>query len=470
MRHTPKPSVRPTRNRFRAAAAPLAIFAILATHLAVTAVPAAAQSPVKKTPDTGAKAAVKPVPAPLKGVAPTEAEVAAAIQAGVKFLVAQQSHYDFKSDTLRKPRRFKDEAAEKQWESEKRKLESEFKKQNSGPPAEWPYEGVYRQGDGAIPVGCRVGGTAITCLALLAAPGFKNDAPRREAFERGVAFCLTTLESDPLIQPGFAGTYDTRGWGHTYGLMLCLHTLRADAAPALKARLTAMALKLVKTIESDEIVETGGWNYARGRGADKPNAASTFMTPPTLQALFQAEAQGFKVKKDVIERALKTLDDARISDGAYQYSSDPKRKKQADVGGDTIAGSCARSAACETVLHLAGRGDPARLRRSIDDFFACWGELDKRRAQTGTHIPPYMIAPYYFHYGHTYVAQAIELLPEADRPAYRAKMREVYWMTREKDGSWNDRVFPRSAGFGTAMASLGLLMPHLPAPAPAPRN
>ena len=461
MRHQPAIVVRPTCSLSSAPSTPLAILALIAV---IAVDPVVAQSPGGTKGETPAKSAPTPVPAPLKGVAPTEAEVAAAVQTGVKFLVAQQSHYDFKSDTLRKPRRFKDEAAEKKWESEKRKLESEFKQKNSGAPAEWPYEGVYRQGDGAIPVGYRVGGTAITCLALLAAPGFKADAPRREAFERGVAFCLTTLESDPLIQQGFAGTYDTRGWGHTYGLMLCLHALRVDAAPALKPRLTAMVNKLVKTIEADEIVETGGWNYARGRGADKPNAASTFMTPPTLQALFQAEAQGFKVKKDVIERALKTLDDGRISDGAYQYSSDPKRKKQSDVGGDTIAGSCARSAACETVLHLAGRGDPGRLRRSIDDFFACWGELDKRRAQTGTHIPPYMIAPYYFHFGHTYVAQAIEFLPESDRASYRAKMREVYWMTREQDGSWNDRVFARSAGFGTAMATLGLSMQHLPAP------
>jgi hypothetical protein len=437
-----------------------------ALAIALLAAAATAQDPGKKTPAKGENEAAKPVPAPLKGVAPSEAEVTSAVAEGVKFLLARQSDYDQKSDLLRKPRRFKDEAAEKKWEAEKLKLESEFRKLRPGPPAEWPYEGVYRQGDGAIPVGYRVGGTAISCLALLAAPGFAADAPRRAAFERGVLFCLETLDQDPLIKPGFAGTYDTRGWGHVYGLLLCLHALRAEALPAQKARLTATASKLVKTLESDEIATTGGWNYSRPRGAEKPNPASTFMTAPALLVLFQAEAQGFPVRADVLDRALKTLEDARISDGSYQYGSDPRRKKPAELGGDTIAGSCARSAACETALHLAGRGDPARLRRSVEDFFACWGELEKRRAQNGTHIPPYMIAPYYFHYGHTYVAQAIEFLPEAERPAYRAKMRETYWLTREKDGSWNDRVFPRSAGFGTAMAILGLRMPALPRPAP----
>ena len=76
-----------------------------------------------------------------------------------------------------------------------------------------------------------------------------------------------------------------------------------------------------------------------------------------------------------------------------------------------------------------------------------------------------MIAPYYFHYAHTYVAQAIEMLPEAERPPLREKLRALYWKTREKDGGWNDRVFPRSEGYGTAMAILGLLMPELPPPA-----
>jgi len=36
---------------------------------------------------------------------------------------------------------------------------------------------------------------------------------------------------------------------------------------------------------------------------------------------------------------------------------------------------------------------------------------------------------------------------------------------REEDGGWNDRVFARSANFGTAMSMLALLSPELPAPA-----
>jgi hypothetical protein len=401
---------------------------------------------------------------------PTEAEVADAVKTGVAFLVKSQSAYDAEGDVAqnrRRPRRFKNDEEKKKFEAEEAAAKKKAAERAAKlPPREWPYEGVHRQGDGAIPVGYRVGGTAIVCLALRAAPGFAEDAARRTAYEKGLEFCLDTLEKDPLIQSGFEGTYDTRGWGHTYGLLVCLDALKHDAAPKLKTRAEATAKKTIKTLEDTEIVQTGGWNYARGRGAETPSGASPFMTAPTLQALFQAQAQGFKVKADVVDRALKTLEDALISNGAYEYSADAKRDKATDKGGDTIPGSCARAAACETTLMLAGRGNPERLKKSVDAFFAHWGELEKRRAQSGTHIPPYMIAPYYFHYGHTYVAQAIEFLPEAARPAYREKLRGVYWLTREQDGTWNDRVFPRSASFGTAMSLLGLLAPTLPKPAP----
>jgi len=81
-----------------------------------------------------------------------------------------------------------------------------------------------------------------------------------------------------------------------------------------------------------------------------------------------------------------------------------------------------------------------------------------------------MIAPYYFFYAHRYAAQAIELLAAEDRPGYRQKLYALLWKVREEDGGWNDRVFPRSETFGTAMSMLALLSPKLPAPARWPRK
>jgi hypothetical protein len=84
-------------------------------------------------------------------------------------------------------------------------------------------------------------------------------------------------------------------------------------------------------------------------------------------------------------------------------------------------------------------------------------------------VPPYGIAPYYFMFGHMYAAQAIELLADDElKVSMRIRMRAYLARSRDQGGSWNDRDFDRSAGYGTAMALLALQMPWLPKPVPRP--
>src|SRR5262245_59131137 len=99
---------------------------------------------------------------------------------------------------------------------------------------QWPYEGVYREDGGQLPVGYRVGGTSIVCLALIAAPGFDKDAARQDALARGVGFVLQTLEH-PRMGKDFIGTYDVRGWGHIYALQLFLQLLDHGLVPPAHA-------------------------------------------------------------------------------------------------------------------------------------------------------------------------------------------------------------------------------------------
>ncbi len=89
--------------------------------------------------------------------------------------------------------------------------------------------------------------------------------------------------------------------------------------------------------------------------------------------------------------------------------------------------------------------------------------MEKRRKKTGTHEGPFGIAPYCFYYGHRYAAQAIELLPEAERAKARDRLLATLLKTRDDDGTWNDRVFSRSRAYGTAMALMVLLEDKAPA-------
>ena len=118
----------------------------------------------------------------------------------------------------------------------------------------------------------------------------------------------------------------------------------------------------------------------------------------------------------------------------------------------------------ETTLVLLGGGSVEAVRGAVAAFHQHWQELEKRRQKPGTHVGDYLIAPYFFYYGHRYCAQAIELLPEKERAAQRGKLVELIVKTRDRDGTWNDRVFPQSRGYCTAMVVLALLGERTPLP------
>jgi hypothetical protein len=339
---------------------------------------------------------------------------------------------------------------------------------------QWPYEGVYHDADG-IPFGYRVGGTAIACSALIDTPGYASDAARTGAVARGVDFVLHNLEA-PQMQKGFSGRYDVRGWGHIYALELFLELLDRHLAPAGTAAALAMKIPwLVDCLVDAAIPEAGGWNYSLPLGYhNNRNRASTFMTSPALQVLFHAAARGHAVPDRVLDEALAALERGRTGPGGYAYGV-PGGKGLNDVGEDKLGmmdstpGSSARRTAVESTLLLAGHGDQKRLAAAVDAFFTHWDALEVRRKRLGTHIKPYGIAPYYFLYGHRYCAQAIELLDdETLKVKERARLLQYLARTREEDGSWDDRQFPRSAGYGTAFALMCMLAPQAQRPVARP--
>ena len=321
--------------------------------------------------------------------------------------------------------------------------------------AEWPYEGVYRVG-GEIPIGYRVGGTSICAMALLAAPGYGEDVKRQESVARALRFVLDSREHQ-LMNPDYEGGYDVRGWGYTYALLFLLDLESRAAVPTdLADEVKTAIAHYIDAIEQTEIAEVGGWNYARARGKAAVSPPSPFMTAPTLQALFLAASRGYEVDPGVVQRGLNALDRGRTPSGSIAYSGEGAKAR------DGTPGAVGRMLCAETTLLLAGRSSVANVRAALDAFIAHWAWLEKRRAQQGTHAPPYGVAPYYFYFAHYQAALAVEMLPEPERSEYRRRVRELTFQTQAEDGSWNDRVFERSRNYGTAMSIMGLLMPDLP--------
>lgn len=334
------------------------------------------------------------------------------------------------------------------------------------PNAEWPYEGVYRV-RGQIPEGYRVGGTAICALALIEAPGYKEDQARKDAVGRAIDFIIAGTQV-PLLSPKtYEGGYDVRSWAYIYSIeFLC--RLKAEGGggggfPQDKADACDAAVKwYIDALQATEIPKEGGWNYARNGKADQPSAPSSFMTGPALQALFEARKAGYEVDDAVVGRAMDFLEKTRYASGSVAYSGAGGEREPSTAA---TPGATGRMLVVETTLVLGGRGDVSRVRGALDAFIVHWDWLKQRKQQNGTHVRPYMVAPYYFMFAHRYAAQAIEQLPAPERAEYRRRVNNLLFSVREPDGSWNDRVFPRSSAYGTAFAMLAMLDPQATPPA-----
>lgn len=322
--------------------------------------------------------------------------------------------------------------------------------QEGEPRSQWPYEGVYRVG-GSIPIGYRVGGTSIVAMALLDAPGYAQDQARRDAVARAFDYVLAAAEH-PLMSADYDGGYDVRGWGFTYGLTFALKLKQLDAFPSEKEEAGEAFIRLnINALQRTAIRDVGGWNYARPSGQDTVAPPSPFMTAPTIEALLAAKAAGYPVDQATLEKAVETLIRAKTAAGGIVYSG-----AASDRSRDAVPGAVGRMLATEVALHKAGRGSIPAVRGAVDAFFTHWSWLDQRRAKTGTHQGPYGVAPYYFYFAHRYAASAIELLPDSEKPEYRRRLRSLLFSVRREDGTWNDRVFDRSAAYGTAMVLMAL--------------
>lgn len=308
----------------------------------------------------------------------------------------------------------------------------------------WPYEGVYRVRR-KIPVGYRIGGTSIVCTSLL----YADDRPESTAaIERGVAAILKDLDNE-LMKPDTRDAYDVRVWGHIYALDFFCRIRGSKRLDSVREKTDPWIPKLVEILKTEQIAD-GGWNYAGRR------RHASFVTAPAVQALLLAKQQGENIPDSVFEKAKEVLKSSRTEAGAFQYSGTAERRPAA------LPGSIARSAVCESTLMLLGEGKVDHLRGAIDAFHEHWDELEKRRKKTGTHKPPFNVAPYYFYYGHRYLAQSIQFLPESEKAAATQKFVTVLLKTRDDDDTWNDRVFDRSKAYGTAMSVLALLNDRSP--------
>jgi hypothetical protein len=94
----------------------------------------------------------------------------------------------------------------------------------------------------------------------------------------------------------------------------------------------------------------------------------------------------------------------------------------------------------------------------LDRLFArnLWLEMGRKRPIP--HESHFLVAGYFFYFGHFYAARCIDLLPTEQQPPHRAQLANLLLRLQEKDGSWWDFPFyDYHQQYGTAMAVMSLL-------------
>lgn len=253
-------------------------------------------------------------------------------------------------------------------------------------------------------------------------------------------------------------------WSALYGFVaatrLALDPTLAGTAALEKIERRGRAYWTI--LERNE-VPSGGWAYYDDPPyTQRPKWATSFCTALVAPAIQRGMELGWIEDPAHLARALRVMERAALPNGAYSYNgSDAIPRPPVGESIDTVKGSLGRIQVC----HWARRalGDPTitdeRLRWGLDQFFEHHVFLDQARMRPIPHEGHYANAGYFYLFAHYYAAECIEMLPEAEREAYHARLRPHLVKCQRADGSVCDflgSTYTVTAGTAYAALALGL--------------
>ncbi|MBI5851223.1 MAG: hypothetical protein HZB39_09360 [Planctomycetes bacterium] len=299
----------------------------------------------------------------------------------------------------------------------------------------------------------QVAAHALACKALLEA---RETPERRAALDRGLEWFVTNR------MPLRGSDWDNDAvWGWLYGTVLAVAVAQDEryASTPLGARVTERGKEHIASLLANQIPEGGFGYYDDPPFTRRPKWATSFCTALALPALKQARDRDWFQDDAAIARALKYVRLCRLPNGAYAYDLRAVPRSFAGESIDATKGSLGRIQVCNWARWSLG--DPGvdvdAIRLGIQRFFAQHEFLEVARMRPIPHEGFYANAGYFFLFGHHYAAQTIELLPDDERPSFRAQLRERLCATQRPDGSFCD--FGSSSyqtAAGTAFAALAL--------------
>jgi hypothetical protein len=308
----------------------------------------------------------------------------------------------------------------------------------------------------------QVAANALACLALLGAP---ETPARRAALERGIVWL------DETRPPKRGSDWDIDYvWGGLYGFAAAteMATDPRFETGETAARLERIGKRYFAILAANQVAE-GGWGYYDDPVySQRPKWATSFSTATVVPGLKLGEQLGWVTDPKVRERATRYLELCALPNGAFAYDHGVIPW----VGGDSIndvKGSLCRIQACHWALYSVGEKKITldRLRAGLESFFEHHRFLDVAYMDPIPHEAYYFNSGYFYLFGHYYAARVIELLPEAEREGWHARLRPHLVKVMRKDGASTDFLtssYMKVAGTAFSALSLELGLPPEPSP------
>jgi len=293
---------------------------------------------------------------------------------------------------------------------------------------------------------------ATTSLCVSALIEADSDVPGAdEALDRGVDWMIREM---PKLTMCHQNLY-YNNWGHAFGLQALVDILENYPLTPEREQLVREGIReQVRRLVRYQTIH-GGWGYYAGPPAAVPslNSCTSFTTATALIALHDAYKAGFEVDREkVVDRAMYAVRRPRRPDFSYGY----QMRSPPTSSNTTPGASMGRVHACNLSLRLWGGEEvtDAIITAWLKRLIARNGWFVMARKTIQPHQGVWGIAGYYYYYGHYYAARCVdELLPEDERPYFQDHFAKIILSHQEDDGSWWDYpLYEYYQQYGTAFA------------------
>lgn len=250
-------------------------------------------------------------------------------------------------------------------------------------------------------------------------------------------------------------------WTHAYSIE-CLTKIigYGESTPERKQKLVELIELQVTRLKNYQTID-GGWGYYDFRAhTQKPTGSPTSFTTATVLLALEQASRFVGVPVSMSQRAVASINRQRKPDYSYLYSDSGPTKNRPMRSINRPGGSLGRSQVCNLALRRWDKDSVSTevINDWLDRLFARNLWLDMGRKRPIPHESHFLVAGYFYYYGHYYAAHCIDELPTEMRPPHRAQLAKLLLGLQEADGSWWDYpLYNYHQQYGTAMVVMSLL-------------